>query len=184
MAGGASLNLVFFDLETQNLLKEVGGRERIDHLRMSCGVTFAALRSDFTVYWEKDVGTLLAELQSADLIIGFNLIGFDYKVLRPYAPNLNFASLRTLDMLLDIHRRLGFRLSLDAIASATLGTTKLADGIQAVEWFRAGELEDLVEYCKQDVEITRQIFEFGRTNGFVHYRSKLGSKLKVEVDWR
>jgi DEAD/DEAH box helicase domain-containing protein len=105
-------------------------------------------------------------------------------VLRPYAPGFNFASLRTLDLLQEVQRTLGFRLSLDAIAEATLGTAKSATGLQAVQWFRAGELEKLAEYCKIDVDITRRVFEFGRTHGFIHYRSRLGSKLKVAVNWR
>jgi DEAD/DEAH box helicase domain-containing protein len=75
-------------------------------------------------------------------------------------------------------------LSLDTLARATLGTTKTAGGVQSVEWFRKGELEKVAEYCKADVDITRRIYEFGRDNGFVHYYSKLGSKLKVAVNWR
>jgi DEAD/DEAH box helicase domain-containing protein len=178
------MNLVFFDLESQNLFQDVGGRSGIEKLRLSCGVTFSTERNDFAVYWEKDALALIEELKNADRVIGFNLIGFDYQVLRPYAPTFNFASLRTLDLLQDIHRTLGFRLSLDAIAEASLGATKSADGLKAVEWFRAGELEKVAEYCKVDVDITRQVYEFGRDNGFVHYRSKLGSKLKVAVNWR
>ncbi len=178
------MNLVYFDLESQNLFQDVGGRSGIEKLRLSCGVTFSTDRNDFAVYWEKDVLALIEELKNADRVIGFNLIGFDYQVLRPYAPTFNFASLRTLDLLQDIHRTLGFRLSLDAIAEASLGTTKSADGLKAVEWFRAGELEKVAEYCKVDVDITRRVYEFGRDNGFVHYRSKLGSKLKVAVNWR
>jgi DEAD/DEAH box helicase domain-containing protein len=178
------MNLVFFDLESQNLFQDVGGRNNIEKLRLSCGVTFSTERNDFTVYWEKDAPALIEELKAADRVIGFNLIGFDYQVLRPYAPGFNFASLQTLDLLQDIHRTLGFRLSLDSIAEASLGATKSADGLKAVEWFRAGELEKVAEYCKVDVDITRQVYEFGRDNGFVHYRSKLGSKLKVAVNWR
>ena len=178
------MNLVYFDLESQNLFQDVGGRSGIEKLRLSCGVTFSTERNDFAVYWEKDVLALIEELKNADRVIGFNLIGFDYQVLRPYAPTFNFASLRTLDLLQDIHRTLGFRLSLDAIAEASLGATKSADGLKAVEWFRAGELEKVAEYCKVDVDITRRVYEFGRDNGFVHYRSKLGSKLKVAVNWR
>jgi DEAD/DEAH box helicase domain-containing protein len=178
------MNLVFFDLETQNLLQDVGGRSGIEKLRLSCGVTFSTAKNDFTVYWERDAQALIQELKDADRVIGFNLIGFDYPVLHPYAPGFNFASIRTLDMLQDIHRTLGFRLSLDSIAEASLGTNKSADGLKAVEWFRAGELEKVAEYCKVDVDITRQVYEFGRDNGFVHYRSKLGSKLKVSVNWR
>jgi DEAD/DEAH box helicase domain-containing protein len=178
------MNLVFFDLESQNLFQDVGGRTGIEKLRMSCGVTFSTARNDFAVYWEKDTFALIDELKAADLVIGFNLIGFDYQVLRPYAPRFNFASLHTLDLLQDIHRTLGFRLSLDALAEATLGTAKSASGLQAVEWFRAGERDKLVEYCKIDVDITRRVYEFGRNHGFVHYRSRLGSKLKVAVNWR
>jgi len=178
------VNLVYFDLESQNLLQDVGGRSGIEKLRLSCGVTFSTERNDFAVYWEKDALALIEELKNADRVIGFNLIGFDYPVLRPYAPTFNLASLRTLDLLQEIHRTLGFRLSLDAIAEASLGATKSADGLKAVEWFRAGELEKVAEYCKVDVDITRRVHEFGRDNGFVHYRSKLGSKLKVAVNWR
>ena len=178
------MNLVFFDLETQNLFQDVGGRSAIEKLRLACGVTFSTERNDFAVYWERDAQALIEELKKADLVIGFNLIGFDYQVLRPYAPGFNFASLRTLDLLQDIHRTLGFRLSLDSIAEASLGATKSADGLKAVEWFRAGELDKVADYCKRDVDITRQVYEFGHDNGFVHYRSKLGSKLKVAVNWK
>ena len=178
------MNLVFFDLETQNLLQDVGGRTGIEKLRLSCGVTYSTEKEDFSVYWERDAQTLIQELKDAERVIGFNILGFDYPVLRPYAPGFNFASLRSLDLLQDIHRTLGFRLSLDSIAEASLGATKSADGLKAVEWFRAGELEKVAEYCKKDVDITRQVYEFGRDNGYVHYRSKLGSKLKVAVNWK
>jgi DEAD/DEAH box helicase domain-containing protein len=87
-------------------------------------------------------------------------------------------------MLQDIYRALGFRLSLDTLAKATLGVSKSADGVKSVEWYRNGELEKVAEYCKADVDITRRVYEFGRDNGFVNYFSKLGSKLKVMVNWR
>ena len=127
------MNLVFFDLESQNLFDDVGGRENIDKLRVACGVTWSTQRNDFAVYWEKDVPALLEELKSATRVIGFNLRGFDYLVLQPYAPDMRFASLPTLDMLLDLQKILGFRISLDSIASASLGANKTADGVQSVE---------------------------------------------------
>lgn len=178
------MNYVFFDLESQNLFDEVGGRDHIDKLKFACGVTFSTAKNDFTTYWEKDVPALVEELKSATKVIGFNLLGFDYKVLQPYAPQTRFASIPTLDLLFDLQKNLGFRLSLDTIASSTLGTAKTADGIQSVQWFRNGALDKVAEYCKADVDITRRVFEFGRDNGFIYYKSKLGSKLKVSVKWR
>lgn len=178
------MNYVFFDLETQNLFEDVGGRDHIDKLKVACGVTWSTQKNDFAVYWEQDVPALIHELKSATKVIGFNLRGFDYRVLQPYVPDMRFASIPTLDMLLDLQQILGFRVSLDTIASASLGAKKTADGVKSVEWFRAGELDKVAEYCKADVDITRRIFEFGRDNGHIYYKSKLGSKLKVDVKWK
>jgi len=177
------MNLVYFDLESQKLFGDVGGRDP-SKLLLACGVTWSTARNDFAVYWEKDASALIAELKSADRVIGFNIIQFDYEVLRPYAPNENLRSFRSTDMLQDIYRTLNFRLSLDSVARATLGTPKTADGIKSVEWFKNGELDKVAEYCKSDVDITRRVYEFGRDNAFVYYYSKLGSKLKVAVNWK
>ena len=177
------MNLVYFDLESQKLFQEVGGRDP-SKLRLACGVTWSATRNDFAVYWEKDAAALIAELKSADRVIGFNILNFDYEVLKPYASGENLRFIRSTDMLQDIYKALGFRLSLDSVAKATLGTTKSADGLKSVEWFKNGELDKVAEYCKADVDITRRVHEFGRENGFVHYYSKLGSKLKVPVNWK
>lgn len=178
------MNYVFFDLESQFLFDEVGGRDNVDKLKVACAVTFSTAKNDFTVYWEQDIPALLAELKSATKVIGFNLISFDYRVLQPYAAQIRLASIPTLDMLADIYKKLGFRVSLDNLANACLGTTKTADGVQSVGWFRKGELDKVAEYCKADVDITRRVFEFGRDNGFVYYKSKLGSKLKTPVNWK
>ena len=177
------MNIVYFDVESQKLFHEVGGRDA-SRLLLACGVTWSTARNDFAVYWEKDAPALVAELKAADRVVGFNIIGFDYEVLKPYAPSENFRAFRTTDMLVGIYQTLGFRLSLDSIARATLGRTKTADGVQSVEWFRNGELEKVAEYCKSDVDITRRVYEFGKENGFVQYYSKLGSKLKVAVTWK
>jgi len=181
------MNIVYFDLESQKLFEEVGGRDA-SKLLLACGVTWSTVRNDFAVYWEKDASALIAELKSADRVIGFNIINFDYQVLRPYALNENFRAFRSTDMLQDIYRTLNFRLSLDSIAKATLGTTKTASGLQSVEWFKSGELDKVAEYCKADVDITRRVYEFGRENSFVYYYSKYStqtnaSKLRCPVHW-
>ena len=178
------MNIVYFDLESQKLFEEVGGRDP-SKLLLACGVTWSTERNDFAVYWEQDAQALFNELKSADKVVGFNTINFDYEVLKPYVPNENFRAIRSVDMLHDIFRTLNFRISLDSIAKATLGATKTADGIQSVKWFKNGELDKVAEYCKADVDITRQVYEFGRDNGFVHYYSKLSTqtKHKCRVHW-
>ena len=178
----ANSTLVFLDLETQRSFQEVGGRRNIHRLGLSVAVTYNSGDCAFHRYTEPNVSELIAELQAADRVIGFNLLRFDYPVLSAYT-QVRLWSLPTLDMLDHIHRRLGFRVGLDALASATLGTTKSADGLQAIRWWRAGEMEKLFAYCEQDVEVTRQLYEFGRRHKYVQYRDRRWRLRQVPVSW-
>jgi DEAD/DEAH box helicase domain-containing protein len=103
-------------------------------------------------------------------------------VLRGYT-DYPLKRLPTVDMLADIYRTLGFRLSLDALVSATLGLNKSANGLQAIRWWRQGKIKELMEYCKNDVDVTRQLYEFGREHKYVQYRDRRWQMKKVPVNW-
>ena len=173
---------IFFDLETQHLAEEVGGWGNKHRMRVACAVTFDAHTQEFQNYLEAEVERLLATLQSAGLVIGFNLKNFDYAVLQPYT-QVPLSRLPTLDLLEEIQRTLGFRLSLDTLASATLGAEKLADGVQAVRWYKAGELEKLLDYCRKDVALTQQLYLFGKEHGHLCYYDRNRRKQRVPVAW-
>jgi len=83
----------------------------------------------------------------------------------------------------DLMKTLPHRLSLDSIATASLGIEKTADGMQALRWFKEGRLMDIAEYCCYDVKVTKLVHEFGQANKQVHYHNKLGAKLSVPVKW-
>ena len=112
-------HIVVFDLETQRSAAEVGGWNKSHLMGMSVGVVWDSRSQDCTTYFEEDIDRLLEHLQAADLVIGFNIIGFDYSVLRGYSP-FDFRTLNTLDILREIHQRLRYRVSLDALGKATL----------------------------------------------------------------
>ncbi|MEE9420682.1 MAG: hypothetical protein V3W43_14470, partial [Desulfatiglandaceae bacterium] len=85
----------------------------------------------------------------------------------------------------DVYKRLGFRLSLDHLAQETLSQRKTANGLQAVEWFRQGEIEKLTEYCRNDVATTRDLFQYGLEKGHLIYRKKqAGRRVRLLVDWQ
>jgi DEAD/DEAH box helicase domain-containing protein len=128
------------------------------------------------------VAELIARLRSLELVIGFNLKRFDYRVLGAYTPH-DLGRLPTLDLLEEVQAKLGFRLSLQALGEATLGAAKSADGLQAVQWWREGNTWDLAAYCQRDVELTRELFLFGQEHGYLLYRRKSGELLRVPVDW-
>jgi len=175
-------NIVFFDLETQRSFQEVGGRHNIPRLGLSVAVTYSTADGEYHHYTEEAVAELIEELKSADLVVGFNVISFDYQVLTAYTDH-PLRQLPTVDMLDDIYRTLGFRVSLDALASATLGVGKSADGLQAIRWWRQGQMKELFDYCQQDVEVTRQLYEFGKQNKYVQYRDRQWRVRRVPVNW-
>jgi hypothetical protein len=175
-------NIVYFDLETQKSADEVGGWDHISRMGMSIGVTYSTARGGYRIYGEKQVDDLVKELQRADLIVGFNNLRFDFEVLHGYTA-LDMRQLPTLDMLVDLQTRLEHRLSLDAIATATFGVEKTAEGMQAIQWFREGKLMEIAEYCCYDVKLTRLVHEFGAQNRMLHYHNRFGKKMTVPVNW-
>lgn len=116
-------------------------------------------------------------------MIGFNLLNFDYAVLKAYTSE-RLSELATLDLLDDLYNKLGFRASLDALAHATLGASKSRDGLDAIRWYREGKIEELIAYCRDDVAITKKLFEHGRDNGFVSFIDHYGKKTRVNVMWK
>jgi DEAD/DEAH box helicase domain-containing protein len=173
---------VAFDLETQYLADEVGGWSNIRDMRLSVGVIYDAAEDVYRHYTEDQAEDLIADLRRADLVVGYNVLRFDYEVLRAYTDD-PLSDLPTVDMLQDLYRTMGWRLKLDDVASATLGESKSADGVQAVHWFRDDQLEKVIEYCRCDVEVTWRVYQFGQQNGYIQYRDRGWRMHKVPVRW-
>jgi DEAD/DEAH box helicase domain-containing protein len=180
----AEPRVLFFDLETQKTAQDVGGWQNTHLMRVSVAVLFDSVEDRFLVYHEDQIDDLLAHMEKADLIVGFNIKRFDYGVLGAYT-NKEIERLPTFDILEDIYKRLGFRISLGHLAAETLNREKTADGLQAVEWFRHGDFENLTEYCRQDVAATRDLFLYGLENSHLVFRQKREDRrVRLLVDWK
>jgi hypothetical protein len=175
-------NILYFDLETQKSAEEVGGWDKISRMGMSVAVTYNTAQGSYRIYSERDVDDLIKELQRADLVVGFNNLRFDYEVLHGYTA-LDLRQLPTLDMLIELQNRLQHRLSLEAVATATFGVEKTAEGLQAIQWFREGKLLEIAEYCCYDVKLTRLMHEYGTHHRQLHYHNRFGKRLSVAVSW-
>lgn len=177
------MKTLVFDLETKKTFDEVGGREHFDKLGMSLAVVYDYSSGVYTTYLEPDTEALANGLLSADLVVGFNVVRFDYAVLQAYTPH-DLKRVKTLDILERAAAVLGFRVSLESFVQATLGIGKMADGLQAVEWYKAGRMDKLEEYCRRDVDLTRQLYEFGRKNGKIYFLEKAsGRRREVAAYW-
>ena len=173
----------YFDLETQKSADDVGGWDNIHKMGLAVGVIWDSLDQEFFTYEEKDASQLVEKLRTADLAVGFNIIGFDYTVLQPYS-DFDLYEINTFDMLVDVKKNLGFRLSLNHLAQHTLNAEKSADGLVSLKWYKEGKINKIIQYCRQDVEITRDLYLFGEKHGFVKYQSRSGNNLELQVDWK
>jgi DEAD/DEAH box helicase domain-containing protein len=67
----------------------------------------------FEVFTEEQVRPLVSTLRRADLVVGFNLKRFDYRVLSGYTGADYTRLVKTLDLLEDLQKNVGFRVGLD-----------------------------------------------------------------------
>ncbi|BDQ38284.1 hypothetical protein SYK_26440 [Pseudodesulfovibrio nedwellii] len=170
------------DIETRYSADEVGGWGRADRMGVSIACVYDSDDDAMHDYEQDEMPELVEHLQQFDLVIGFNHVKFDYAVLGGLNP-FHFRGLPNLDLLMEVHNRLGYRLKLDNIASATLDVGKSADGLQALKWWQEGRLDLITEYCQQDVAVTRDVYLFGREHGHVFFTNKAGQKVKLPIDW-
>ncbi len=185
-------NIVYFDLETRRSAAQVGGWNNAGLMGVSVAVTYSTKDQAYHIYTEDQVEELIAEMKAADLVVGFNHVGFDYEVIQPLS-FWNIVDMTTnLDMCIDLGEKLGHRLSLDSVAKASLGgLSKTAKGTDALKWWAeyesTGNSEKLMEiatYCCYDVKVTMEVYLFGVKNGYVLYEDKNGKITEIPVDWK
>ena len=178
-----SVRFGVLDVETRYSAQEVGGWHRADRMGISVAVLYDSGTDSFATFTQDAVPELAARCAELDLIVGFNILRFDYAVLGPHAPGVTWRQFPTLDMLAHIHERLSYRISLDNIAQATLQVGKSADGLQALVWWKEGAVDKIEEYCRQDVAVTRDVYRYGRENGYVLFTNKAKQIVRVPVKW-
>jgi DEAD/DEAH box helicase domain-containing protein len=170
------------DIETRLGAQEVGGWSRASEMGISCAVIYDSKQDKYCVYQGHETAELMDHLNALELVIGFNIKRFDYQVISGYV-TFPWSRLPTLDILEDVHSHLGYRLSLDHLARVSLGVQKSGDGLQALEWWKQGRLDEIIKYCKKDVEITRDLFLFGRKNGYLLFENKAKKQVRIPVNW-
>ena len=114
---------------------------------------------------------------------------------------------------MDLEARVGYRLSLNALAQGTLRREKQGTPALGVIWYRlAAQLKQryayalreandhegadraqelgayyqqrLENYCATDVQLVRQIFEYGVKNKRVFFLDFENERRNIKVDWR
>ncbi|MFH1425889.1 MAG: ribonuclease H-like domain-containing protein [Candidatus Kerfeldbacteria bacterium] len=171
-----------FDIETQKTFDEVGENGQKDLGVSFCGVYSYSQKKSFG-FFEKDLPKLeKIMITEKPMLIGFNSKHFDNPVLQPYFKELDLSTLPHLDILEEITKALGHRVKLDNVAQATLHEGKSGSGLDAIRWYREGDLDSLSKYCLDDVKVTRDVYEYGLRHGRIFYPSG-GQQIPIPIKW-
>lgn len=154
-----------FDIETKNTFQDVGAG-RTDLLEVSVVGVYSYNEDKYYCFGEDELDKLGEMLQNAHLIIGFYSKKFDAPVLERYF-KFNINSIPHIDILEEIEKRYGRRIGLGLLAEANLGVGKSGSGLDAIDYYRNGEIEKLKAYCIQDVRVTKGVYEQMLTKKFL-----------------
>ncbi len=170
---------VVFDVETKHTFREFSEHKK---LGVSLATAYDYRTGQGYSYLEHELGKLFQLFEQASCVIGFNIVSFDLPVLQAYYPG-DITQFQTFDLLDDIRVILGRRIGLNDLVSATLGKKKSGNGLQAIEYYRAGKIEELRQYCLDDTMLTMELFDYGVKNNEVYYMSEHG-KTPIRVRWK
>lgn len=172
------------DVETKKSFAEVGGEDHIRALGVSVAGVYSYVKDAFFAYEERELPELENLLENTEHLIGFNLKHFDLPVLEPYFKKISLGRIAVTDMFEDAVNFLGHRVGLGGLAKATLGVSKSGHGLEALQWFKEGRMDDIKKYCLDDVKITRDLYEHGKKHGHVLFESFIDGKAhSIPVNW-
>jgi len=159
---------IVFDIETKNSFADVGGRHNLKDLDVSVVGAYSYDRDEYVCFDEHELDKFGEMAQRAGLLITFNGMQFDIPVMEKYY-DFKLAAVPHYDIFHEIYSILGRRIGLGPLAEANLkgGEGKSASGLEAIEFYRRGEIEKLKKYCIQDVKVTKEIFDLIRTQEYL-----------------
>jgi hypothetical protein len=176
---------IVLDLETQKDLREVGGHQNLHLLKVSVVGIYDYSDNKYKTFEEQEIPQLEEILKKASLIIGFNHKRFDFPVLQPYL-SLDLGKVPYLDIMEEFVKARAHRIGLNNLAQATLKEGKSGNGLEALRLYRIGDMENLKNYCLDDVRLTKELYEYGLKYRCLYFRplySFLG-KSSISVNWK
>lgn len=170
---------VVFDIETKNTFEDVGKADpALLDISMVCIYDYET--DGYHSYLQEELPKLWPILEQTDMLIGYNSDHFDIPLLNKYYHG-DLTRIKSLDLLKEIKESLGRRLRLDSVAEATLGVKKSGHGLDAIRWWREGEIEKIRKYCLDDVKITKEVYDYALKHGKVKYMD-FSEKKNIALD--
>ncbi|MEK7555595.1 MAG: hypothetical protein AAB516_02125 [Patescibacteria group bacterium] len=174
---------IVIDIETKNIFAEVG-QDNFNALEVSLVCAYSYLQDKFFSFNEYQLVEFGEMFKNAGLVIGFSINRFDIPVLKKHF-DFDIYSVPRFDILDEIELSLGQRIGLDLLARVNIGKGKNGHGLEASELYRDGKIEELKNYCLNDVKITKELYDLAKTQGYLLVPKKKSDEiLKAEFNFR
>lgn len=178
------MDTLVIDIETKNTFHEVG-RDNFDKLDISFIGIYSYEKNEYFSFFEHQIDEAGEMLRSASLLVGFSINRFDIPVLKRYFAvpevssdkSFDIYTISRYDILDEIEMQLGRRISLNVLAKANLGVEKTHHSLEAPILYNEGRLEELKDYCLNDVKITKELYDLTRSKGRLLVPQKEGEEI-------
>lgn len=174
-----TMRKIVFDIETSNIFRDVGKADP-SLLDLAVVGVWDSENDAYSCYTKEELPNLWPILEKADTLIGWNSNHFDIPLLNKYYPGDLF-QIKSIDLMAELREAMGRRLSLNSVASATLGKEKSGEGLQATKWWQEGEYEKVKNYCLDDVRLTKEVYDYALAHGALKYKD-LGILKEAKMD--
>lgn len=169
-----------FDIET---IGNIRSTNLVESMEITVVGLFSFKDGAYHAYFRDELSTLADELKDAEMLVGYNNDHFDTPILNKYMP-FDLTSIASLDIMKELQQEIGHRVGLNSVAGATLGDYKSASGKEAMVMWEEGRLDELKQYCLDDVKLTKEVFDFAFTKKKLNYTSKDGwLRIQVPMEW-
>lgn len=169
---------IFLDIETRNIFEDVGKSDPT-LLDISVVCIYNPFTETYESFLQEDLPKLWPIIEKSDVIVTFNGDHFDIPLLNKYYPG-DLLQKKSLDLLKEVRKSLGHRVGLGVIAEGTLGVGKSGNGLEAVEWWKKGEIDKIIKYCIDDVKVTKQVHDFALEHKKLKYKDYRNNEQIVE----
>ncbi len=178
------MDKLVFDIETKNSFREVGGERNIAALQVSVVGVYSYNQDKYWCFTEHELDKVEELFKGAGLVIGHTINRFDLPVLQKHF-SFNTKALAALDICEDVELAVGRKIGLDDLGKVNLGMSKTHHSLEAIELYRDGNMEELKNYCLNDVKITKELYDLGKKQGFLKAPNRItGVHEKAAVTWR
>ncbi|OGY99702.1 MAG: hypothetical protein A2945_01740 [Candidatus Liptonbacteria bacterium RIFCSPLOWO2_01_FULL_52_25] len=188
-----TLDTLVFDIETQNFFTDPDvGWNNFGALKISAVGVYSYMQDKYFAFEEDEMEKMAELFNGANRIVGFSSNRYDIPVLNLYFQRLparvgtqgsppNIWEKERVDLLEEIEMAAGQRVSLSRLAEANLGVKKDRHGSEAIGLYKEGRMDELKEYCLNDVRLTKELYDLYRKQRFFMMPDKAtGELVKVE----